>query len=323
MKEQTAVTLTWEQQLDTTARDHSWRMSFTTSCVRGTSPSAPPPNLRFSREAAQARAALHARMEAHCNLHASSTFAWRMRGSDLAFARARSWRKILVSLERPPPRLPEQPEVSVSPHELVPSCVARLHQPELHQVWLLTRHSGRVHGQLQPKSMSPHHHVHRHATSSLPANSGCCTLDRETPSAQHPCSRTRCAVVAKRIQREDGHNDSSARREREWETKTCKEHTQQGRVNACQEIRRSHRDPNLPMKQGQWQLPGSCVLHICAKELAEASPPSLIVPFSEPSNQIWPANSQQEVGRAEAHRRRRAHADCESCTSGILSRKNW
>ena len=33
------------------------------------------------------------------------------------------------------------------------------------------------------------------------ANSGCCTLDSESPSAQHPCSRTRCVVVANGIQR--------------------------------------------------------------------------------------------------------------------------
>ena len=79
-------------KLDTTTRGHSWRMSFTTSCVRG--------------NAAKARAALHARMEAHRNLHACSTRARRIRGSDLAFARARSRRKIWVSLDQRPPTSP-------------------------------------------------------------------------------------------------------------------------------------------------------------------------------------------------------------------------
>ena len=77
-----------------------------------------------------------------------------------------------------------------------------------------------------------HHHVHRRATSSLPANSGCCTPDRESPSPNTP-------TLDKRIQRTA--TTTQARGEREWETKTSKEeHTEQGRVNACQEIRRSH-----------------------------------------------------------------------------------
>ena len=48
----------------------SWRNSCTTSCVLGTFPSAPPPTRKFSREAAKARAALHAKVEAHLNLQA-------------------------------------------------------------------------------------------------------------------------------------------------------------------------------------------------------------------------------------------------------------
>ena len=66
-------------KLDTTTRGHWWRMSFTTSCVEEHLS----PNLRFSRDAAKARAALHARMEARRNLHACSTRARRIRGSDV------------------------------------------------------------------------------------------------------------------------------------------------------------------------------------------------------------------------------------------------
>ena len=285
MKNETAITGT---KLDTTTSGHSGRMSFTTSCVRGTSPSAPHPNLRFSRNAAKARPALHARMEAHRNLHACSTRARRIRGSDLAFARARSRKKIWVSLDQRPPTSPANQARARGPmssgyvrsflrratvNRSINLCSTRSGGP----VTVEWRDKRGVHGQLHPTKEGqtirdnfqsaavvsmrqtqihvPHHHVHRHATSSLPANSGCCTLDRESPSAQHPCSQTRCAVVAKRIQRTA--TTTQARREREWETKTSKEeHAEQGRVNASQEIRRSRREghasiwPTLGTHQG-------------------------------------------------------------------------
>ena len=63
------------------------------------------------REAANARAALHARMEAQRNLHTCSTLPRKMRGSDLAFARARSRRNIRASLD-------QRPSSCVRPHEL-------------------------------------------------------------------------------------------------------------------------------------------------------------------------------------------------------------
>ena len=50
----------------------AWRNSFTTSCVLGTCPSTPPPTRKLSRETATARAALHAKVEAHLNLQACS-----------------------------------------------------------------------------------------------------------------------------------------------------------------------------------------------------------------------------------------------------------
>ena len=65
----------------------SWRNSCTT-CVLGTFPAAPPPTRKFSREAAKARAALHAKVEAHLNLQACSALPLRMDGSDRALALA-------------------------------------------------------------------------------------------------------------------------------------------------------------------------------------------------------------------------------------------
>ena len=227
-----------------------------------------------------------------------------------------------------------------------------------------------------------HHHVHRHA-----GKLWLCTLDRESPSAQHPCSRTRCAVVAKRIQRTA--TTTQARGERGSGRRSTRNKAGSMRVK---KIRRRHREghastwptweriracsgavnltienarglqvreggdrqttlpttalqnlppllidvqpwlqlvstlglprcatqpgsgastcswrgcqpswpnrppaaswspfanPNHPLREEHWQLPGILRSAICAKDPAEASPQSLTVPFCEPSNQIW------------------------------------
>ena len=82
--------LTREQKLDTTARGHSWRVSFTTSCVRGISVSTTP-KLEVRQRSSEGRSSVA------CNDGGppqSSRLPRRMRSSDLAFARARSRRKI-------------------------------------------------------------------------------------------------------------------------------------------------------------------------------------------------------------------------------------
>ena len=58
---------------------------------------APPPTLRPRRDAANARAALHAKLAAQRSLHACSTLCWTMSGSQRAFARARKRKSILDS----------------------------------------------------------------------------------------------------------------------------------------------------------------------------------------------------------------------------------
>ena len=82
------------------------RKSFTTSCHRETSPSAPPGDLTSNREEAKARAAEQAKMP-HRSRQACSALRRRMVGSDLALALASNRTKVLVSCDhRPPTRQP-------------------------------------------------------------------------------------------------------------------------------------------------------------------------------------------------------------------------
>ena len=84
----------------------SWRQSFTTSLVPGTSPSAPPPCFNSNKEAANARAAAQPNRAPHRMHHACSALLRKMWGSDLALALAKLEKKLLVFSDDLPPTSP-------------------------------------------------------------------------------------------------------------------------------------------------------------------------------------------------------------------------
>ena len=83
------------------------------SCVLDTFPSAPPPTRKFRREAAKARAALHAKVEAHLN--SKVALPW----PDRALAPANWHKSDRVSSDHRPPTSPAK--TTIWPERVVPS----------------------------------------------------------------------------------------------------------------------------------------------------------------------------------------------------------
>ena len=186
-----------ESHTGTKLDNYAWSLVANVIHHFGTSPSAPLPNLRFSRDATKARTTLHARMEAHRNLHACST-------------RGRSRRKICVSMDQRPPTSPVRttirarargpmssgyvrsflrratvrtaPSICAAPGLADPSqwsgetsvvSTASCIPPKKEGQTIRDNfQSAAVVSMRQTQIHVPHHHVHRQVTSSLSANSG-------------------------------------------------------------------------------------------------------------------------------------------------------
>ena len=213
-------------------------------------------------EAANARAALHARVAAQRILQACSTLCLKIGGSERAFARAKMRRNVCVSFGQDhkartrtaidqlrvctlcsAPGLGQDDAIDVrgtrSGNPIAPNG---RHQSGVNRqlrssIQGQIRHPAGVMGIREGQVHVSDHDVHSHSASSLPANTSSRALNRKSTPSQQPCSRACCPMVATRIQ----HIGRNAMRE-EWEAKTTeKEHAKEGRINSRQEIDRSNR----------------------------------------------------------------------------------